>query len=414
MAGRGYLLVLLALLAAFNQLDRQLTAILLEPIRADFALSDIQLGLLSGIAFAALYAGLSIPAAIWAVRHNRRNLVAVAATVWGAMTLLSGLAQSFVQLLIGRAGIGLGEAGAMPASHAMISDLYEPHERAAAMASWSAGINGGIFLAFLVGGLVGHQFGWRIAFIGSGFATLMLGLLVRLTLAEPVRTPDSGGRDLRAAPSLGLMRMTLGQLWGDPALRHNMLGAILTATFGYGALAWVPSFLVRVHQLNVAQAGAFLAVVIGIGGGTVAVFGGRLADYLHRRDMRWPLVFIGVFFIATKPLSVVFYLTSSTPLALAAFIVPGMVGTLYVGPTLAMLHNRITASLRPTASAVFLMLVNLIGLSLGPLLVGIMSEWMFAASGDNALAYALVAMQVIGVWGAAHLIIAGRNLGPMG
>lgn len=409
MADRRYTLLLLVLLSAANQLDRQLTAILLEPIRVEFALSDVQLGLLSGLAFAVLYAGLSIPAAIWAVRHSRRNLVALAAAIWGVMTFVSGLARSFTQLLIGRIGIGLGEAGAMPASHAMISDLYKPHERGMAMASWSAGVNVGVFVAFLVGGVIGHRFGWRVAFIGSGVATVMLALLVRFTVAEPVRATDAGDRDLRAAPSLGLIRMTLSQLWGDAALRHIMFGSILIATAGYGAFAWIPSFLVRVHHLNIAQAGTYLAAVIGLGGGLMAVLGGKLFDLLHRRDVRWSMGFVGLAGIAIKPLGLVFFLASSTPIALAAFVVPGMVGSIYLGPALAVLHSRMAASLWPTASAVFLMLINLIGLSLGPVIVGAMSAWLFAAS-DNALGYALSVTQVLGIWGAAHFIVAGRHL----
>lgn len=158
---RSYTLTILVALSAFNQLDRQLTSVLLEPIRHEFALSDVQLGLLSGPAFMVLFAGMSIPAAIWAVHASRRNLIAVAAAFWGGMTFLSGLAHSYWALIVGRIGVGLGEAGAMPASHALISDLYKPHERGGAMAAWSSGVNIGVFLAFLLGGMIGQMFGWR-------------------------------------------------------------------------------------------------------------------------------------------------------------------------------------------------------------------------------------------------------------
>src|SRR4051812_23115312 len=185
MNSRHYVLTVLAVLSAFNQLDRQLIAILLEPIRREFALSDVELGLLSGLAFALLYAGLSISAATWAVRRNRRNLVAASALVWGAMTAFSGLAQSFWQLLAGRIGVGAGEAGAMPASHAMISDLYAPHERATAMAVWASGANIGVFLAFLAGGAIGQYYGWRAAFVACGLGTMFAALLTSVTVAEP-------------------------------------------------------------------------------------------------------------------------------------------------------------------------------------------------------------------------------------
>jgi len=297
----------------------------------------------------------------------------------------------------------------MPASHAMISDLYARDERGFAMSVWSAGVNAGVFVAFLVGGLIGHRYGWRVAFISSGVATLILALLARVTVTEPMRTPDHGGRELSTAPSLGLIGMTFRLLWDDAALRNITAGAVLTATVGYGTLAWLPSFLVRVHHLNIAQAGAYLALVIGVGGGAGAVVGGKVFDVLHRRDARWAMAYLGLVYLAVKPLLLTFFLAGSTQIALTAFVVPGLVGTIYLGPALAVLHNRMTASLRPTASAVFLMLVNMIGLSLGPFLVGAMSEWLFAGSG-NPLAYALAVMQVFGIWGVAHFIMAGRRM----
>lgn len=200
---RRYLLVVLAALSVFNQLDRQLMAILLEPIRAEFSLSDIELGLLSGLAFAVLYAALSLPAAIWAVHHNRRDLIALSVVVWGAMTVVSGLAQSFWHLLIGRIGIGVGEAGATPASHALISDVFAPHERATAMAVWASGVNIGVFAAFVIGGHLGQCYGWRTAFVACGLATVLAALVLRLTVVEPPRTPDADGGRLRVLLAAG-------------------------------------------------------------------------------------------------------------------------------------------------------------------------------------------------------------------
>ena len=165
---RVYCLAVLTGVAALNQLDRQLMSILLEPVRREFGLSDIQLGLLSGLAFAALYTTLSIPAAVWAVNHSRRNLIVAAAVVWGGMTALCGAAQSFAQLLLARLGVGVGEAGGIPPSHAMISDLYRPGERATAMAIWTSGNNIGILLAFMFGGIIAQRYGWRTAFVVAG------------------------------------------------------------------------------------------------------------------------------------------------------------------------------------------------------------------------------------------------------
>lgn len=414
MTARARLLVVLTILSAFNQLDRQLTVILLEPIRQEFALSDVALGVLSGLAFALLYAGLGIPAAVWAVNHGRRDLVAVSAAVWGLATVASGLAQSFGQLLLGRIGIGAGEAGVTPAAHAMISDAFPPQERAGAMAAWSSGINLGVFLAFLVGGFVGQRYGWRAAFVGCGLATASMALVVRCAVAEPARAPDRDADALRAMPSLALLALTVRTMWADPALRHIVFGATITATVGYGAISWVPSFLVRVHGLDLAITGTYLALVIGIGGAGVVLLGGRLADRLRRFGLGWSLAAIGLWLIVVKPFGLVFYLTSSTMVALVAFVLPATAANAYLGPALAALHDGLAPTLRPAASALFLIAVNLIGLGIGPLLVGALSQFVFAEAGPRSLGYALAVMQGLGAWGALHFILAGRWLSRRG
>ncbi|RAI36598.1 hypothetical protein CH338_17375 [Rhodoplanes elegans] len=416
LAGYTRLLVVLTILSTFNQLDRQLTVILLEPIRCEFALSDVELGLLSGFGFAILHAGLSIPAAVWVVNRGRRNLVAVSTAVWGLATVASGLAQSFGQLLLGRIGIGIGagEAGVTPASHAMISDAFPQQERAGAMAVWSSGINLGVLLAFLVGGFVGQRYGWRAAFVGCGLATAAMALVVRFALAEPARAADRAADALRAMPSLALLALTIRTMWGEPALHHIVFGATITATVGYGAISWVPSFLVRVHGLDLATTGTYLALVIGVGGAGVVLLGGRLADRLQRFGLGWSLVAIGLWLIVVKPFGLMFYLTSSTTVALVAFVLPATAANAYLGPALAALHNGFPPTVRPAASAVFLIAVNLIGLGVGPLLVGALSQLVFAEAGPRSLGYALAVMQGLGAWGALHFILAGRWLSRRG
>jgi MFS family permease len=401
---RGYVMLLLTALSAMNQLDRQIMNILIEPVRREFGLSDVQLGLLAGLAFVALYSVLSVPAALHAMRYNRRNLLAASAALWGLMTVLCGFAQNYWHLLVTRLGVGVGEAGGMPPSHAIISDLYPPEQRATAMATWSAGINIGVFLAYLVGGYVGYRYGWRVAFYVAGGVTVLLALVLRFSVREPVRTVPiprtTDGAAIRA----------LTAMWSDPVLRQLCLGATITTVVGYAALAWIPSYLVRSHDFNIAQAGAYLAFVAGIGGAIGTWLGGKLSDILRRRDVRWSLWLVAVIFAISKPLSIGFLTVDTTWLALALFILPGMFGTMFLGPSVAVLHNRVAPELRPVASAMFLMLVNLIGLGLGPLLVGAMSQWVFAAHGQDSLRYALVVMQMVGFWGAAHYYLAGRAL----
>lgn len=395
-------------MSASNQLDRQLMSIVLEPVRREFVLSDVQLGLLSGLAFAALYTTLSIPAALWAVNHNRRNLIVAAAAVWGVMTMLCGVAQSFVQLSLARLGVGIGEAGGIPASHAMISDLYPPSQRTTAMAIWSAGINIGVFLAFICGGLVAQRWGWRMAFASAGATTVLLSVVMRLTVREPKRAAEPNAVVARSA---GQLRHSMRIMWQDPVLRHVCAGAIITATVGYGALAWIPSYLVRSHHMNIAAVGVYLAVTVGIAGALGNWLSGHYADRLRQRDIRWSLWLVAVLFIASKPFSIAFYLLDSTTVALAVFIVPAAIAAIFMGPSIAALHNRVPAARRPIVSAIYLLLVNFIGLGLGPLAIGAMSQFVFASYGEDSLRYALAVIQVVGVWGGLHYWFAGRHLG---
>lgn len=406
---RSYTLTILVALSAFNQLDRQLTSVLLEPIRHEFMLSDVQLGLLSGPAFMVLFAGMSVPAAIWAVHASRRNLIAVAAAFWGGMTFLSGLAHSYWALVVGRIGVGLGEAGAMPASHALISDLYEPHERGGAMAAWSSGVNIGVFLAFLLGGMIGHLFGWRAAFVAAGLATMAVALLM-MTVVEPARNVDADLSRWREAPSWTLVKETGSRIVFDAPMRQIVLGSTMIAVVGYADIAWTPSFFVRAHGLSLATIGTFLAFAIGIGGGLGAMLGGHLTDRLQRRHAAWGFGAIAIAYLLTRPFVLICYLTGDTTLAMVALIPPALVATLFVGPSLAVLHNRIPPTLRPAASALFLMTINLIGLGAGPLLVGVMSQWLFAEAGSHSLGYAMSAMQFIALLASVHFFLAGRCL----
>jgi MFS family permease len=404
---RPYLLSILTALSAFNFLDQQLMSILLEPVRHEFRLTDIELGLLSGVAFAALYTMLSIPAGLWAVNHSRRNLITLAALIWGLMTAACGFAQSFAQLIFFRIGVGIGEAGGLPPSQAWVSDLYKPGERATALAILAAGVNIGAFFAFLVGGSVGHRYGWRIAFVLAGMPPLLLALLLRVTVKEQWVSTAAMARD---SGSLYMLGTTLRQMWTDLVLRQILLAAILAMTVGYGAIAWLPSYLVRSHHLNIAQAGAYLAVVIGLGGAVGSWLGGHISDRLRAVDVRWSLWFVAIVFVIARPFAMAFYWVDDTTFALALFVLPAAVGAIHIGPSVAVLHERVDAPLRPLASAVFLMVLTLVGMGAGPLAVGAMSDLVFAHYGEDSLRYALFVWQLVGLWAAVHFYFAGDKL----
>ncbi len=326
------------------------------------------------------------------------------------MTALCGFAQSFVQLLIARAGIGLGEAGGPPPSHAMISDLYRPHERASAMSSWHAGNNVGLFVALLAGGYAAQHFGWRAALITAGLLTIAYAFVLLFIVREPQRMSDAGVPAL-AAPDAGvLIRETTGLIVKDRVLLHLSIAVGLTAVVALGAVAWLPSFLVRTHGMQISNVGLYLALIIGIGGAVGNYISGRFSDYLRARDVRWSLWLVTCAILITKPLIFASYLVGDLRLALVLLALPGIVGGVFYGPSIAVLHNRVPVASRAIASALLLLMVNVVGLGLGPLLVGALSDALAGVFGRDSLRYSLAISQLFGVWGAIHFYFAGRAL----
>ncbi|MEQ8697889.1 MAG: MFS transporter [Bauldia litoralis] len=402
---RRYVLVVLTLVGAFNHFDRHLLAILLERIKADLVLSDLQLGLLSGVVFGGVYAIMGIPISLLAARSNRRNIIVVALTVWSALTVACGVAQNFWQLALARFGVGIGEAGGTAPSHSMISDLYPEGRRAGAMAFYGAGANLGLFLAMIVGGTVAALFGWRWAFIVAGVPGLILALVV-IRLPEPVREAGLAGAPSLA--NLGLLRATLGVLRRDPCLRNVIAGTTLNAIVIYGMLAWVASYLIRVHDLSLQVVGIYMAIVLGLIGGAGTILGGIVADRLARRHRRWYCWVIAGAILVGMPFMLVFLITDVTALALTVFVAATVFGAVFLGLIFSILHDRVDSAMRPVASAITLFVVNLLGLGIGPVLVGALSDYVFP--GGDGLRYALVAIQVLGLWAALHYFLGGRAL----
>ncbi|MDA7853342.1 MFS transporter, partial [Porticoccaceae bacterium] len=273
-AYRRYVLVLLTLVYALNFIDRQILVILQESIKADMDLSDSQLGLLTGFAFAIFYVSVGIPIARWADVGNRRNIVSLAIAVWSGMTALSGLTQNFWQLLLARIGVGVGEAGGSPPSHSIISDYYPAEQRGSALSFYSTGVYLGILFGFLIGGWINSQFGWRAAFFVVGVPGFLVALLVRFTIREPLR----GGLDGRAHETPATFGATLSKLKSFGSFRLFAIGAGLNAFSSYGIGNFMPSFLIRSHDFTSMQVGTSLALITGIGGALGTYFGGVLAD----------------------------------------------------------------------------------------------------------------------------------------
>jgi predicted MFS family arabinose efflux permease len=405
-----YALSLLLAVFACNFMDRQILGILLPAIKREFAISDTGLGMLVGPAFAVFYTTLGIPLAVLADRGSRRQLIVGSLALFSAMTAVSGLVTSFSQLLLARIGVGVGEAGTAPASHSLIADLYEPHERHTAMAIFALGPQVGTLLAFAFGGWLSQHWGWRLALLVAGAAGLLLALLTQATFPEVPRRVSDLARAASAGPASGGALVAVREMWAHPALRHLLVGASLASAVAYSVLAWTPSFLVRSHGFGAATAGGLLALLLG-GVGAIGTFiGGWLADRLSRHDPRWPLWIVALGLALAAPLWSATYLARTSVGALAWMTGPALLVGIFLGPTFALVQTLVDPRRRAVSAALLLFAANLVGYGLGPLGVGVLSDALAPRLGAESLRYALSGLSVVGIWAALHYARAGYAL----
>jgi len=388
---RLYVLLILTLVYAFNHIDRQVLLILLEPIKADLNLKDSDLGLLTGLGFAAFYATLGVPVALWADRGVRRDIIALSLAAWSFMTVLSGFAQTYWQLLLARMGVGIGEAGGTPPATSMISDLYPPSQRATALGVYTLGIGLGIMAGFPLGGIVYENFGWRAAFLVAGAPGLILAIVVRLTVAEPRR----GGSEDRDAD---IARPTIGQTFSfmlsQPSFMWLLAGCMLICVSANAFLAWTSPFLIRTHGLSVGEVSLALGLLVGGLGGAGAVIIGMICDRLSKRDLRWRPWIILACAIAALPFAFGF-LRAPTPMAAYLMnIVPSFVGLIYASIAYTAAQELVGVRMRATASAFMLFCLTLLGIGGGPTIVGFLSTYFAETDPSHSLRRALELMLI--------------------
>ena len=405
-SGRLWVLMVLTLVYTFNHVDRQILVILLEPIKDELNLKDSQLGMLTGIAFAAFYATLGIPVAMWADRGNRRNIIALALTIWSGMTALSGLSQSYWQLLVARMGVGVGEAGGTPPATSMIADLYPPQERATALGVYTTGIGLGVMLGFALGGLVYEAYGWRMAFFVAGVPGLLLALLVRFTVREPVRGHSEARQDDRPAPSL---KETLRFIMGQTSYLWLLAGCLLICISANAFLVFTSSHLQRTYGLSPGQVSWPLGLLIGGVGSVGAVVIGLVCDRLSKKDLRWRPLIIALCAAIALPFAWMFLRAPNVGLAYAWNVVPSFVGLIYASIAYTASQELVQLRMRAFASAFMLFCLTLIGIGCGPWIAGVLSDYFTSQGEAQPLARALELILIFNALSILCLLMSSRN-----
>lgn len=390
---------ILLIVYVFNFIDRQIVNILAEPIAKELSLSDTQIGMMTGLAFALFYTVLGIPIARLADRQttSRPKLIAVALGLWSAMTALCGVAQNFWQLLLARIGVGVGEAGCTPPAHSLISDMVLPEKRASALAFYSLGIPVGSLLGMVIGGLLADYLGWREAFVVVGLPGVMLALVVWFVLRDPRRSDAAAVLQAKSQPAALPLRKAVAEVMRSRAFVLLVLAGSAAAFLSYGKTTWTTIFFQRTHDMTPGQVGLWFGIIGGVGGILGTWLGGYLADRFGARNRRHVLTAPAIGMALAVPLAIAAYQAPSWPLAVALIFVPQVFNSLYYGPCYSAAQGLVPVKARAIAAASLLFFQNLIGLGLGPLFFGVLSDLIEPTYGADSVRYVLYGAAVLGL-----------------
>jgi MFS transporter, Spinster family, sphingosine-1-phosphate transporter len=389
-ANRNYLLVVLLAVLSFNYVDRLALGLVLQQIKTDLALTDTQLGFLTGIAFALFYSIAGIPIARWADRGNRVAIIALTLALSMVMIALSSTATTFAQLVVLRIGVAVGEAGCVPAAQSLIADHFGRAERARAVSIYMLGGSLGVVMGYLVAGWLGELYGWRAMFLSLSLPGVVIAALAWFTLKEPRTANDASPAGLAMA-SPGLWQVVT-TLWANATFRDVLLCFSVITFFGYGIAKWQPAFFVRSYGLNTGELGTWLAAIHGVGGFIGIYLGGTLASRYAARNERLQLAAMGLLCAGLAVLTSLIYLARSFPMALAFMGLAAVGGSMLYGPLHATVQSLVPEQMRAMAIAIIFLFSNLIGMGLGPLAAGALSDTLRPAVGEESLRYALVAL----------------------
>ena len=407
-AQAGTALLLLFLAYALSIADRMVLSVLIEPIGLEFGATDTQMGLLGGLSFALFYATLGVPIARLADQKERRIIIVFSLALFSLMTALSGFATSFLMLFLLRIGVGIGEAGVNPASQSIVADYYPKERRGMTMSILAVGAPVGMIGGFLVAGKVSELYGWRAALFAVGTPGLLLAVAMLLLLREPTRG-GSGSSVSEHAVQPGIMNSAVF-MFATPAIRQLLIGSTLAGMVSYGTTTWLPTFFVRTHELSQSQVGLLMALLFGGLGAAGTLLAGKLFDRVSKQGFERGVWMIALVQVAMIPLWVLAYQVDSLGPAIWLFLLPALAGNFFLGPTLALIQTLSPVPMRAVAAAIKMFCLNLVGLSLGPFIVGVLSDGLKDQFAQASLAMALSVLAVFSLWSAFHFGLCGRAL----
>jgi predicted MFS family arabinose efflux permease len=408
---KNHLLGVLVAVLACNYMDRLIFGVVLQDIKRDLDLTDTELGLLGGLAFALFYATMGLPLARWADRGNRVTIMSLTVALWSAATAMCGAASSFIQLFFIRVGVAIGEAGCYPTANSLIADHFDRAERPRAVARFALGVPLALVVGYFASGWLNQLYGWRATFVILGLPGLVLALLVATTLKDPRPTKASVASDAARSPDVApRLNEVFAVLWRNGSYRHLLFCFAVWGFFGNGIHQWQPTFFVRSHGLQTGELGSWFAIVYGIGGFAGTWLGGELAARYAAGNERRQLVGVAWMYAVLGLFTAAAYAVSDYRLAFLLLGIATLGGAMGNGPIFATAQTLVQPRMRAMSIALMYFFCNLIGLGLGPLAAGAMSDLFRPWLGDDALRYALLALCPGYLWCSWHLWCASRNV----
>jgi MFS family permease len=406
-AYKRYALAVITAVYTLNMFDRGLIFILLQPIKEDLQLSDTQLGFVTGIAFGVFYATLGIPIARWTDRGNRVTITSLAIGLWGLTAMACIFVNNFVHLLLARVAAGVGDSGVQPPTYSLLGDYFPgTAERTRAMYVWYAAAPLACLLSFSTAGWINEHYGWRLAFFVTGVLGLVLSVIVKLTVAEPRKTMQ---KSATAAPPTSF-KDVLNLLWHQPSCRHLTIAMILIFTVGQGALTWQAAFMIRTHGIGTAELGLWMGLITGLGGVASVALGWYVVDRWFAGNEQGQMRLVGIAVASAAPIFLAFLTLPTKELALGALLLQTAVFSGFTAPLYVVLQRLVPDNMRATMLMVVLFLANLIGMGIGPLLVGTMSDLLRPHFGEDALRLAMLFMSVLWLLAGYHVFRVGRTI----